>query len=163
MTLDQLAQDAGLTKSFLSRIENDAKAPSIGNVVKLARALNIPVGLLFGDQIADSDIHLVRATRDGKEVALDEDYSFFALSPAGEARRTEAFLMTPPRQFKERHLAEHAGEESLFVVSGRIEVKFADRSILMSSGDYLQFPGHLTHQVRRLVSKAIVLIVISRD
>ncbi|NEV02268.1 cupin domain-containing protein [Bradyrhizobium uaiense] len=51
----------------------------------------------------------------------------------------------------------------LYVISGRIEVKFVDRSIAMSAGDYLQFPGYLVHHVRRMGANAIVLIVISRD
>ncbi|MCA1510246.1 helix-turn-helix transcriptional regulator [Bradyrhizobium sp. NBAIM01] len=61
MTLDELAETTGLNKGFLSRIEKDAKAPSIATVMKLSRALDIPVARLFGEQVGDSDIHLVRA------------------------------------------------------------------------------------------------------
>jgi mannose-6-phosphate isomerase-like protein (cupin superfamily) len=130
--------------------------------MKLSRALDIPVARLFGEQVADSDIHLVRtASRKSQE---DEDgYSFVPLSPAGDDMRNEAFLMTPRRHFSEATHAEHAGEEVLYVISGRIEVQFADRSIAMSAGDYLQFPGHLVHHVRRIGGSAKVLIVISRD
>jgi quercetin dioxygenase-like cupin family protein len=71
--------------------------------------------------------------------------------------------MIPPRHFSDATHAEHAGEEVLYVISGRIEVKFVDRSIAMSAGDYLQFPGHLVHHVRRISANANVLIVVSRD
>ncbi|UPK01335.1 XRE family transcriptional regulator [Bradyrhizobium sp. 170] len=163
MTLDDLAKATGLNKGFLSRIEKDAKAPSIATVIKLSRALDIPVGRLFGEQIVDSDIHLVRMASHKPEEGPVHGYSFIPLSPAGSDRRNEAFLMLPPRQFSEATHAEHAGEEMLYVISGRIEVKFVDRSIAMSTGDYLQFPGHLVHHVRRISANANVLIVISRD
>lgn len=164
MTLDQLAAATGLNKGFLSRIENDAKAPSIATVVKLSRALDVPVALLFGEQVADAEIHLVRA---GKHAPAPSEpaggYAFVPLSPPGEARRSEAFLMYPPQRFADTGHSEHSGEESLYVIEGRIEVKFADRSVAMATGDFLQFPGHLIHQVRRVGGQASVLIVISRD
>ena len=163
ITLDELAEATGLNKGFLSRIEKDAKAPSIATVIKLSRALDIPVARLFGEQIADSDIHLVRTVNHKPEEDPINGYSFVPLSPAGSGRRNEAFLMTPPRQFSEATHAEHAGEEMLYVISGRIEVRFADRSVMMSAGDYLQFPGHLVHHVRRLSANATVLIAVSRD
>jgi transcriptional regulator with XRE-family HTH domain len=163
MTLDDLAEATGLNKGFLSRIEKDAKAPSIATVIKLSRALDVPVARLFGEQTGDTDIHLVRTASRKPEEDPMHDYSFVSLSPAGSDRRNEAFLMTPPRHFSEATHAEHAGEEMLYVISGRIEVKFVDRSIAMSAGDYLQFPGHLVHHVRRIGANATVLIVISRD
>jgi uncharacterized cupin superfamily protein len=71
--------------------------------------------------------------------------------------------MTPPPRFSEATHAEHSGEESFYVIAGRVEVKFADRSIVMAAGDFLQFPGHLVHHVRRIGARATVLIMISRD
>jgi predicted 2-oxoglutarate/Fe(II)-dependent dioxygenase YbiX len=42
-------------------------------------------------------------------------------------------------------------------------VKFADRSVAMAAGDFLQFPGYLVHHVRRIGARASVLIIISKD
>lgn len=89
MTLDELALATGLNKSFLSRIEKDAKAPSIATVMKLSRALDIPVALLFGEQVADSDIHLVRTANRQPEEDPVHGYSFVSLSPAGPGRRAK--------------------------------------------------------------------------
>jgi len=164
MTLDQLAKATALNRGFLSRIENDAKAPSIATVLKLSRALDVPVALLFGEQVAEVEIHLVRAAK-RKPTAPDpaEGYNFVPLSPPGDARRLEAFIMYPPKRFGDTRRSEHSGEESVYVIQGRIEVKLADRTLAMGAGDYLQFPGHLVHQIRRTGERAAVLIVISRD
>lgn len=162
MTLEQLAQATGLNKGFLSRIENDAKTPSIDTLLKLARTLDVSVGQLFGEQIDDAEIHLVRA-QPSKGPEPKKGYAFVPLSPPGQTPRTEAFLMYPPLRFKDTGQAEHSGEESLFVVEGQIEIKFADRTLSMTAGDYLQFPGHLVHQMRRIGPRATILIVVSKS
>jgi quercetin dioxygenase-like cupin family protein len=48
-----------------------------------------------------------------------------------------------------------------FIINGSVEVQFSDRVVALSEGDYVQFPGHLTHQIRRTSPQAAVLIVVS--
>ncbi|MGY4592725.1 transcriptional regulator with XRE-family HTH domain [Bradyrhizobium sp. GM22.5] len=92
MTLDELALATGLNKSFLSRIEKDAKAPSIATVMKLSRALDIPVALLFGEQVADSDIHLVRTANRQPEEDPVHGYSFCIPIASGAGPTGGSFL-----------------------------------------------------------------------
>jgi transcriptional regulator with XRE-family HTH domain len=44
---DELARMAGLSNTWLSRLENDLLKPRLDDVAKVARALDIPVGSLF--------------------------------------------------------------------------------------------------------------------
>ena len=39
MTLEQLATDSGLTRSYLSKLERGLSSPSIGSALKIAKAL----------------------------------------------------------------------------------------------------------------------------
>jgi len=165
MTLDGLATKTGLNKGYLSRIERGEKSPSVATVIKIAESLAVPVGMLFGEQTDYSEIHLVRAKsrRMVKSKSETGSYPFAALSKAEGNHRIAAFIMLPPREFDPEGFINHSGEEALFVLQGKIEVGFADRSVAMQEGDYLQFPGHLQHRVRRLNSSAQVLIVVSLD
>ena len=61
-----------------------------------------------------------------------------------------AFMLHPSDQFEEDGRAEHAGTEGVYVLEGKVEMRLADRSIGLSAGDYLQFPGHLSHQIRKI-------------
>ena len=47
MTLEQLADATGLTKSYLSKVERQRSTPSIAVAMKLARALDVDVAQLF--------------------------------------------------------------------------------------------------------------------
>ncbi|WP_410492129.1 hypothetical protein [Bosea sp. 685] len=42
-------------------------------------------------------------------------------------------------------------------------MQFSDRSVLLGAGDFLQFPGHLAHQVRAPDGGGSALIAITRE
>ncbi len=119
------------------------KAPAVATVLNLARALDVPVAQLFGQLLGDDAIHVSRAA--GRESPADEaaGYRLEPLSAGKGADELEGLLMEPPPSFTEDIRAEHDGEEPLFVIRGRVEVKFVDRVIPLDCGDALQFPGRL--------------------
>ena len=47
LTLDQVAQAAGLTKGFVSRLERDDVSPSVASLVAVCDVLGLRVGQLF--------------------------------------------------------------------------------------------------------------------
>ena len=47
LTLSELAERSDLTKGFLSQVERDMTSPSVGTLLRLCRALDLPVGHLF--------------------------------------------------------------------------------------------------------------------
>jgi transcriptional regulator with XRE-family HTH domain len=157
VTLEQLAERTGLNKGYLSRIESGEKSPSIATLLKLSAELGVPASQLFGEEVDDGDIHLFRAK--GKRPASGPE--IISLSGSRTSSGLTTFLYRPSDKFEEERRAEHSGTEGAFVVDGSVELQFADRVIALSQGDYLQFPGHLTHQVRRTSPQATVLIVVS--
>ena len=59
-TLKDLGREAGLSHPFLSQLERGLARPSVGSVERIARALGVPVGLLWS-----------APARGGLEVDLD--------------------------------------------------------------------------------------------
>ncbi|MDR3468238.1 MAG: XRE family transcriptional regulator [Xanthobacteraceae bacterium] len=166
MTIEQVSAATGLNRGYLSRLERGEKAPSIASVVKLAQALDVPVSTLFGESLDDSLIHVVKAsTHSAVNTKLsDDEYVFVPLSRSGKTGLIESFIMYPPPQFGNDGLVAHAGDEAFFVLSGKVQVRFNGRDVDLDAGDFLEFPGNLPHQVRRLGRpKAAVLITISRN
>ena len=49
MTLEHLAEATGLTKSYLSKIQNSHKVPPIATLSRIAQALGTSIGSFFGD------------------------------------------------------------------------------------------------------------------
>lgn len=50
LTLDALAEQTGVSEAFLSLIETEARTPSLKVALKIARALNVRVEDLFGNE-----------------------------------------------------------------------------------------------------------------
>src|SRR5437773_9171693 len=49
VTLRELAEQAGVTESFLSQVEREVTSPSIASVQRIARALDLGIAELFAD------------------------------------------------------------------------------------------------------------------
>ncbi|HEM7507399.1 TPA: helix-turn-helix transcriptional regulator [Providencia rettgeri] len=47
LTLQEMAEKSGLTKSYLSRIENSQRDPTISALEKISLALDIPLNILI--------------------------------------------------------------------------------------------------------------------
>ena len=164
-TLDRLAAETGLDKGYLSRVERGHKSPSIATVLKISRALDVSVAQLLGEVLDDDAIQVTRADeRVGLTVSKRQSKSDFeGLTRVIGRHGLEAFIMYPSGEFSADGKVDHHGEELLFVLEGRSEVRFADRTITLDTGDCVQFAGHLEHEVRRVSAKASALIAVSRE
>lgn len=159
MTLEQLSERTGLNKGYLSRIESGEKSPSISTLLKLSTRLMVPMSQLFGEAVDDSDIHLFRSA-DQASKRRSGAPEVISLSGSTRPAGLTTFLLRPSDQFEDERRAEHSGTEAVFVIDGSMEVQFSDRVIALCQGDYVQFPGHLTHQIRRTSPEATALIVV---
>jgi transcriptional regulator with XRE-family HTH domain len=145
LTLEQVAEAAGLTKGFVSRLERDAVSPSVASLVTVCEVLGLRVGALFDPP----DTAIVRAGQ-GR-----------AINFGGQA--TAEHLLTPgtQQQVEVIHAVLDGGGsggaelysldcevEFVYVISGRLEVVFVEEVVRLSAGDALTFPGHAPHTWR---------------
>ena len=155
LTLDGLAAVVGLDKGYLSRLERGRKSPSVAALLRLAAALGVTVAELLGEALPEDAVRVSRAARRRGGPGVE------ALT-GGDAPLA-AFLVHPGAEFAEDGPHEHEGEELLYVLAGRIELAFADRSMVLEAGDAAEFAGHLPHRLRRLgEAPAAALVAIAR-
>ncbi len=164
MTVAALAAQAGLNKGYVSRIERGEKAPSISALLRIADALDVGVGHLFGEAAPQDAISVVRASEIVAAADKGKDGEILqAIFPPRSERRLSAFIFEPAAKATPRQ-ADHPGDEVMFVLSGAIEVAFSDRTVQLAEKDSIYFNGHLKHRMRRIGrGKARVLIIIGQD
>ena len=161
-TVAALADKVRLDKGYLSRLERGEKSPSVGTLLKIAEALGVQIGHLFGETTVDEAITVVRSS-ELLSFSKGKSPKSQIILPAGGHRRLSAFMIEPGLE-RESSKTEHPGDEFLYVLEGVVEVAFPDRTITLDAGDCLHFDGHLRHQLRRVGSESPkVLLVVAQD
>jgi transcriptional regulator with XRE-family HTH domain len=159
MTLEQLASQAGLTRGYLSMVERGLKVPSISALLKIAGVLDVNVAELF-DANATATPRYTVYRRQPEEALVDSGETLIPIAAHMTGKLMEPFLFNPP--FVQSTIGVHRGDEMLFVVSGRIEVKLAGNKMELVAGECIYFRAEQEHILRSVGARqAEVLIVIS--
>lgn len=146
MSLSQLAADAGIAKSNLSRLEQGCGNPTLDTIWRLSLQLKVP----FGDLIAPVNVPV---GDHGVMVRLiDQGYD----QPAVDAY----WMSCAP--FTERQAAAHAAGtiESITLISGELAVGCASDIKLLRSGESHRFAADVPHLYRTGASWATALLTI---
>jgi transcriptional regulator with XRE-family HTH domain len=159
LTLKVVADKAGLSQAFLSRLERGQVSASIANLLEIARVLGVSVGaLLEGERPLPAVVWAVHR----RGTALKGDgYSFHQLAPTLRRRRMDAFVLDfPPGRAQELVVA-HEGEELLYVLEGRIRFRFGDEEAQLGPGDAVQFDSSLPHSASNVGPKTARLLMVT--
>jgi transcriptional regulator with XRE-family HTH domain len=154
LTLAILAEQTGLTKSYLSKIERRQSTPSIAVALKVARALEVDVAQLFSDKTADETIVVDRADDGSGEVG---GYRLLAPNLLGKAM--SPFVVRPLGGANDPNPA-HAGQEFVFVHAGTVELEYADHTVTLAAGDSAYFDASVSYHLRAVdAARAEVVVV----
>jgi transcriptional regulator with XRE-family HTH domain len=131
LTLQDVAAGAGLTPSFLSRLERDHANISVANLRKLAGFFGVPMTYFFADEAAAPIATVVRAAVRTRLSQPADAAQIFALTPPGspvEARLIEA----PPGA-----TGASDGAQLFFVIGGELRCRVGTESYTLDGGDTL--------------------------
>lgn len=149
LSLGEVARRAGIAKSTLSQLESGAGNPSVETLWALSTTLDVPIAELVQPQRAP--VQLIRAG-EGPAVASDRaDYVATLLSASPPSARRDIFLITAQpgnARDSEPHMA--GVVEHVIIGTGRAEVGPADEPVELGPGDYLSYPGDVSHVFRAL-------------
>jgi transcriptional regulator with XRE-family HTH domain len=142
LTIEQVAEAAGLTRGFLSRVERDETSPSVTTLVTLCQVLSLPVGTLF----EDADTEVVRLdgapqVNMGGHGVLDRMITPRAQSRVQLLRST----LDPGANGGDEPYTINCDVEVLHVVAGEVTVTFTGRTETLAAGDTVTFSGREPH------------------
>lgn len=161
MTQKDLADAIGVTKGYISQIENSDTAPPVGKLLALAQAMHVQVDSFFGAE--DPEVcHSV--TRSGKRpvVARDKNslarYEHLALNFPNRA--FEAYVIKAPKNSKVSQRMQHKGQEMLYVLKGNVNFNVDGTSYVLEEGDALYFDSSYPHFGHNLSGGEIELLIV---
>jgi transcriptional regulator with XRE-family HTH domain len=143
LSLAGLAERSGLTKGFLSQVERDLTSPSVGTLLRLCRALDLPVGHLFDG----AHTPLVRAGERTPIAFGGSGVSEFRLTPAEESRVMLLLSeIAPGGGSGDDPYSLGSDAEVAHVIEGTLHIEVDGTHFQLATGDTLTFDASAPHR-----------------
>lgn len=136
LTLTEVADATGMSKSTLSRLETGQRRPTLELLLPLARTFRVPLDDLVGaPAFGDPRIRLTPRPVRGRTVVP------LTAGPDG----IQAWKIVIPSGQSEPALRSHDGQEWLYVLSGRMRLIVGDSDSVLVAGDVAEFDTAIPH------------------
>jgi transcriptional regulator with XRE-family HTH domain len=162
LSLNELADMIGMTKGYISKIENSESAPPLSTLSKIAASLDVEVGDLTAEDLDLPQPMRVCVTRKGEGKKLSTGgltgYHYEILAHKKSGKNMEPMLLSPA--FEEEAIFSHEGEEFMYTIEGTHEVIYDGKSYIVDAGDSIYFDSIVPHTGRSIgKTKAKVLAI----
>lgn len=153
LSLADLASRTGLEEGFLSAVEAKDLYPSLGPLLKIARALGVRLGTFLDDHVTRDPL-IVRVGERTSEMAMRVDGSlnashmYSSLGRGKTDRHMEPFFITMnPEPEADKKLSFHEGEEFIVVVSGQVQLTYGREISILKPGDSIYYNSVVPHNL----------------
>ncbi|MEV4317234.1 XRE family transcriptional regulator [Actinocrispum sp. NPDC049592] len=141
VTLAELADATGISKSTLSRLEGGQRKPSLELLLPIALAHQVPVDELVGaPEIGDPRVRLTPRRikrRDGSTETI--------IPLTRQPGAPHAFKMIIPARGCEPTPMTHEGYEWMYVLAGRVRLILGAKETILSQGEAAEFDTRIPH------------------
>ena len=169
LSVEEIAERSGLTVDQINSIETDQNLPSLGPLIKIARALGVRLGTFMDDNDAlgpivcraedrerDSSISFSNGASDARK---HMEYHPLAQQKAG--RHMEPFVIDiNPEDTPEFQLSAHEGEEFIYVMQGEVEIVYGKDTYNLKEGDSIFYDSIVTHHVHGAPGKSAKILAV---
>ncbi len=163
LTVAELGAAAGISTGMLSKIENGSTKASVVTLSALARALNVPISRLFSETEEQRDCSFVKASRgvriERRGTKAGHLYDLLGHSLGGTIV-VEPYLITLKQDAVPYTEFRHSGIEFIYMLSGKVRYRHADRSYIMEPGDALFFDAAARHGPEELIKSPMTYLSI---
>jgi transcriptional regulator with XRE-family HTH domain len=141
-SMAEVAEQSGLTKGFVSKLERDLANVSVASLIRLCDALDISVGSLFQASRGEVVRHDAYPPINFGGTSMRE----YLLTPSGE-KRVQALLsdIEPGGGSGDEPYSLPADVEFVFVLAGQLHLTVAGEPVTLEAGDACTFPASTDH------------------
>ena len=157
MTLQDLSQATELSKPLLSQVENDQVIPPLATLLRVAKALRVPLQTFFEEEDNTQKCLVVRAddaermNRRPSHEGAPQPYFYHSLAYGKKHKHMEPFLVEfDPDQTDQSQPVSHPGEEFFYILEGQVELKHGAETYILNPGDSVYWDSNEPHQLRAL-------------
>ncbi len=156
MSLDNIANETGLSVDRLKKIEAGKEIPPVGALLQIARSLQIDSSLFLKESSEDKLTDRVAAY-----TKRTSNYAYTTLTPGAENKHLKAFRVTvDPLADHEGVGYQHEGEEFVYVLAGNMEITVGDHVNKLGKDDSLHFNSGISHNLKNVGESVAELLVV---
>ncbi|MFQ5650055.1 MAG: cupin domain-containing protein [bacterium] len=158
LTLKELSCKSGVSTTQISEIERDLTSPTIATLIKLISALGQETSIFFETE-SSKKVSLVRRVERSLVVDQKNDVHIEAITTGVVDSKLKAILAYPkPGQENIPGGYRHSGEELIFVIKGRVQVKLDRQTYILEEGDAIHFRGEMRHTIKNITEGDVQLL-----
>ncbi|MBP5386290.1 MAG: helix-turn-helix domain-containing protein [Prevotella sp.] len=169
ISIEEIAERSGLSIEQITSIENDQNLPSLGPLIKIARALGVRLGTFLddNDELGPAVCRAeereqkssISFSNDATDARKHMEYHPLAQQKAG--RHMEPFIIDiNPTDKQEYHLSDHEGEEFIYVMSGEVEIEYGKQKYTLKEGDSIFYDSIVKHHVHGAPGKSAKILAV---
>ena len=169
LSLEEIAERSGLSNDQIIAIENNENLPSLGPLIKIARALGVRLGTFMDDNDAIGPV-VCRAKDREQETSISfsngttdarKHMEYHPLAKQKAGRHMEPFIVDiQPSEENEFISSAHEGEEFIFVMQGEIEIDYGKEKYTLKEGDSIYYDSIVKHHIHGAEGKAAKIMAI---
>lgn len=156
-TLQEIADASDLSRSMISKIENNKTIPSVAALVKIANALATNISNLLEHDGWLNAIFTPRHNAVENLTKTDKGYSIYPYASEYHEKKMQPFLFTAKKGEVKEHELSHEGEEFIYIVSGEMKMKVGEMEYGMKTGDSLYFNSSQKHGILPITDEVVYL------
>lgn len=161
LSLEQLAQQVGLTRSFLSQIEKDKTSPSLASLIKILEVFNVKMADFFQEVDTTSSVVL---RKEEKNFFYDERsrVKVASLSAGFRNPKMEPFYaeIKPGRASE---LISSQGQTFCFILAGTLELILEEKAYVLKPGDSVYFDSSVPHRWKSVGKRKAVGLWVTNE
>jgi len=148
LTLIELAERIGRSVGYVSQIERNISTVSIDRLKEFAEALGVQISWFFqgGAAAPEDERDIVVRRGDRRRLTFTGSGITEELLSPNLSGAFEMIMTTyAPHASTGEELYGRPCEEAAYVIEGRLELRFTDRSFILETGDSITFDGDEPH------------------
>jgi len=169
LSIEESAERSGLSAEQITSIENDQNLPSLGPLIKIARALGVRLGTFMDDNDALGPVVCRAADRERESsisfsngaVNARRHMEYHPLAKQKAGRHMEPFIIDiNPTDDKDFQLSAHEGEEFIYVMQGEIEIDYGKERYHLQEGDSIYYDSIVNHHLHGAPGKQAKILAL---
>lgn len=146
-TLQEVADGSELSKSMISKIENNRTVPSVASLVKIAQVLGTNISSILEHDGWAKAIVTTRKEAEDNLTITEKGYAIFPYASQFHEKKMQPFLFKAKKGEVIPHEVAHEGEEFICVIDGTMKMHVGATEYLLKKGDSLYFNSLQKHGI----------------